>query len=119
MLLVLVISGGWPAAMAADSLARIWGEPGIDCHSTSMGGLCCVPHSTKMLPTASSVTVFQLAENQTANLPLTGPACGTAVACGGPPVGPQAASTGVTAPAAAAASRRISARRDRPSETAG
>src|SRR5919108_2632133 len=104
--------------MAADSLARIWGEPGIDCHSTSMGGLCCVPHSTKMLPTASSVTVFQLAENQTANLPLMGPACGTAVACGVPAIGPQAASPGVAAaPAVAAARGRISARRDKPTET--
>src|SRR5919108_5156084 len=104
--------------MAADSLARICGEPGIDCHSTSMGGLCCLPQSTKMLPTASSVTVFQLAENQMANLPLIGPACGTAVACGVPAVGPQAASSGVAAaPAAAAPSVRISARRDRPTET--
>src|SRR5919197_577538 len=63
MLLLLSISGGWPAASAADSLARIWGEPGIDCHSPSV--LFCLPPSTKMAPTASSVTVFQLAENHT------------------------------------------------------
>src|ERR671922_382201 len=103
--------------MAADSLARICGEPGIDCHSTSMGGLCCLPQSTKMLPTASSVTVFQLAENQMANLPLMGPACGTAVACGVPAIGPQAASTGVAAAPAAGRPRVASSPRgDRPTE---
>src|SRR5437870_3507867 len=67
MLLLLSSSGGWPAARAADSLARICGDPGIDCHSTSV--LFCLPHSTKIAPTASSVTVFQLAENHTDILP--------------------------------------------------
>src|SRR4030081_4147587 len=65
--LALLSSGGWPAATAADSLASCSGEPGIDCHSTLR--LFCLPHSTKVLPTASSVTVFQLAENQTLNVP--------------------------------------------------
>src|SRR3954452_9488372 len=43
------------------------GEPGIDCHSTWI--LFCLPQSTKTAPTASSVTTFQLAKNQTLNLP--------------------------------------------------
>src|SRR2546430_1560139 len=65
--LALLSSGGWPAATAADSLANCSGEPGMDCHSTFR--LFCLPHSTKVLPTASSVTVFQLAENHTLNTP--------------------------------------------------
>src|SRR5205823_1060158 len=114
---------------------RISGEPGIDCHSTWI--LFCLPQSTKTLPTASSVTVFQLAENQTLNLPETivrslvgvAPAAATAVACGAaPPAGavaawppaaglvgraagpPQAASS--VAPASAAAPLR-NCRRDK------
>src|SRR5215207_5762215 len=61
-------SGGCPAATAADCLASNWGEPGIDCHSTFWPPFC-LPHSTKVLPTASSVTVFQFAENQTLKTP--------------------------------------------------
>src|SRR5260370_5722066 len=68
--LALLSSGGWPAATAADSLASCSGEPGIDCHSTLR--LFCLPHSTNVLPTASSVTVFQLAENQTLKTPEPG-----------------------------------------------
>src|SRR5438105_6292013 len=66
--LALLSSGGWPAATAADSLANCSGEPGIDCHSTLSP--FCLPQSTKVLPTASSVTVFQLAENHTLKTPL-------------------------------------------------
>src|SRR5579859_3251274 len=68
--LALLSSGGWPAATAADSLASCSGEPGIDWYSTLR--LFCLPQSTKVLPTASSVTVFQLAENQTLNVPVPG-----------------------------------------------
>src|SRR5579859_6652666 len=68
--LALLSSGGWPAATAADSLASCSGEPGIDWYSTFR--LFCLPHSTNVLPTASSVMVFQLAENQTLNVPFPG-----------------------------------------------
>src|SRR5216684_3651099 len=74
--LALLSSGGWPAATAADSLASCSGEPGIDCHSTLR--LFCLPHSTNVLPTASSVTVFQLAENHTLNTPEPGLAAAAA-----------------------------------------
>src|SRR6476659_9455413 len=69
MPLLLSTSGGWPPASAADSFCRMSGEPGIDCHSTWI--LFCLPQSTKTAPTASSVMTFQLAENQTLNLPAT------------------------------------------------
>src|SRR5712692_4432021 len=74
--LALLSSGGWPAATAADSLASCSGEPGIDCHSTLRP--FCLPQSTKVLPTASSVTVFQLAENHTLNMPVPGLAAAAA-----------------------------------------
>src|SRR5437867_13377752 len=80
--LALFSSGGWPAATAADSLASCSGEPGIDCHSTFK--LFCLPLSTKVLPTASSVTVFQLAENHTLNTAVPGVA---AAAAGDVPAG--------------------------------
>src|SRR5579859_3876173 len=68
--LALLSSGGWPAATAADSLANCSGEPGMDCHSTCTP--FCLPQSTNVLPTASSVIVFQFAENQTLNVPAAG-----------------------------------------------
>src|SRR5579859_6586095 len=74
--LALFSSGGWPAATAADSLASCSGEPGIDCHSTLR--LFCLPQSTNVLPTASSVTVFQLAENHTLKTPAAGLAAAAA-----------------------------------------
>src|SRR4051794_39704192 len=81
------------------------GEPGIDCHSTWR--FCSLPQSTNVLPTASSVTVFQLAENQTLNLPPTTSLIATvAVGAGAaPPVagaaGAVVGAAAVVAPAAA------------------
>src|SRR5215212_8837325 len=53
----------------------------MDCHSTFWPPFA-LPHSTKVLPTASSVTVFQFAENQTLKTPDTtfGSAAGAAAA---------------------------------------
>src|SRR3981081_4093860 len=94
--LALLSSGGWPAATAADSLASCSGEPGIDCHSTLSP--FCLPHSTKVLPTASSVTVFQLAENHTLKTPEVGlAAAATGVVAAATGVG--AAGAGFGAPA--------------------
>src|SRR3979411_2169868 len=67
----------------------------MDCHSTFR--LFCLPHSTKVLPTASSVTVFQLAENQTLNTPDPGLA---AAAAGGGAGAPGGAAAGGLAHAA-------------------
>src|SRR6266542_1564019 len=73
MLLPLSISGGWPAASAADSLARYCGEEPTACHSTWV--LFCFPQSTKMAPTVLSVTSFQLLVNQTVSLPGANACC--------------------------------------------
>src|ERR1700730_13793805 len=68
--LALLSSGGGPAPTAPDSLASCSAEPGMDCHSTWRP--FCLPQSTNVLPTASSVIVFQFAENQTLNVPDAG-----------------------------------------------
>src|SRR3954452_19388092 len=63
-----MISGGWPAASDADCLARICGEPGIDCHWTLMPPFFS-PQATKASPIALSVSSFQFAENQMLKTP--------------------------------------------------
>src|SRR2546428_11935517 len=82
-------------------------------YSTSI--FCSLPQSTKVLPTASSVTVFQLAENQTLNRPATvsliaavGWAAGAAPAGlgGGEPSGPGFAGAPAPGGRAAAAAPR-------------
>src|SRR5918994_4951738 len=66
----------------------------------------CLPHSTKVLPTASSVTVFQFAENQTLKTPETTFGSGSGAAAAGADAGLSAgfaASAGLAGAAAGAA----------------
>src|SRR6266536_2350111 len=63
----------------------------------------CLPHSTNALPTASSVTVFQLAENQTLKTPATTFGSGSGAAAAGAEAGFASAGFGASAGLAAAA----------------
>src|SRR5829696_6514274 len=58
----------------------------MDCHSTFWPPFFW-PHSTNVLPTASSVTVFQFAENQTLKTPAVTFGSGAGAAAAGAAVG--------------------------------